>query len=213
MYCSYYNNCFSDCLIDITKLDEKHPLFLTSNTHDIIYPEPETQTLSFKANENFNLDCPGTGKVEAEGATFDRTVSATCVSDGYVGIENEKYNVSNVVCSRRITSVARFTSNICWKHYREIEVGLELPGKKFKQLYTTCYDDETKNIVYSTFQLTKEIDYQTSGNSRPGWTEGKFYNLSTKLNQLYTNPVQRKTINRQIGLSDDDTTYVKSTGK
>ncbi|CAG9864603.1 unnamed protein product [Phyllotreta striolata] len=202
-----------DCLIDIKKLQQNHPLFLTQDSNDLIYPVTQTSTISFNTRDSFELECPGSGKVKAEDQTFGEKVVAKCLADGVVGIENQRFNVSEVECTRKVSSTARYTKNTCWSQHSEIEVGFKLASGKFIRVYNVCFDEETRNVVYSTFNMTRDIGYQTAGNTRPAWSEGKFYKLpGVKMDELYNNDVQRQTINRQLGLPEEDTSYVKPHG-
>ncbi|KAG5888062.1 hypothetical protein JTB14_010038 [Gonioctena quinquepunctata] len=202
----------TECHMDIRQLQERHPLFLSVETNEILYPNIGSSIINLNSDEIFELDCPGAGNIQVGDHIIGEIVLARCVSGWDVEIFGEIFNLSTIVCTRRITSVARYTGQPCWQRYREIEIGFQIQDGRFLHEMTICFDDAERNVIYSQFLLTKQIGSQTTGNTRPGWTEGNFYNLAVRLNNLYVNAMHRTTINRQLGLADDDTKYVKATG-
>ncbi|KAJ8971736.1 hypothetical protein NQ314_000549 [Rhamnusium bicolor] len=209
-------NCFTipgdvkatGCQINIKVLPANTPLLLTSKTREVIFPNLGTSFVNLAQNEKIDLDCPGTGNIQAGGATIVGIAEATCVSGWDFQISGRQVNISSVLCSSRITSTARATGKTCWGKGIEIEIGLQLHDGRFIQQYTSCFDDVARNVLYSRYFLTNNIENQLTGGTSPSWSEDTFYNLGARVNNIYPIATHRVTINKQLGLPDGDLKYV-----
>lgn len=166
-----------------------------------------------KIGETIQLDCPGTANLVAGDLVTREVIYATCISGWFFDIGGHAIDISSIQCASRITSVARYTGATCWGTGREVEVGLQVRDGRWLQLMTACFDDVARNVLYSRYYLTRQIGTQITGGTSPSWTEGDFYNLGARLNNIYPIANHRVTINRQVGLPDGDFKYVKATGK
>lgn len=185
---------------------------MSLTTRDVLYPNYGSSFVTLKTGETVQLDCPGTANLVTGDLITREVTNATCNS-GWIFDTGHDVNISSTLCSSRITSIARYTGETCWDIGREIEVGLQVRDGRWLQLMTTCFDDVARNVLYSRYYLTKQIGTQTTGGTSPTWTEGDFYNLGVRLNNIYPIANHRVTINRQVGLPDGDFKYVKATGK
>lgn len=186
---------------------------LSLATKDILYPNYGSSLVTLANGESIELDCPGTANLLAGDLTTREVTSATCQSGTSLNVAGNTVDISTLLCSSRITSVARYTGASCWGIGKEIEVGLQVRDGRWLQLMTTCFDDVARNVLYSRYNLTKQIGTQVTGGTSPTWTEGSFYNLGVTVNNIYPIANHRVTINRQVGLPDGDFKYVHASGK
>ncbi|KAJ8983027.1 hypothetical protein NQ317_014324 [Molorchus minor] len=200
------------CQIDIRQMPLNTPLLLSLTTKDIIYPEPEGSIIYLSRNDQLQIDCPGAGSILVNGTTITEITTITCVSGSYFEIAGYLVDIATVVCSSRVRSNAYYTGNTCWRIGKEIEVGFDIQDGRFLQQYTTCFDDILRNALYSRYILTRQIGEAITGGTSPTWQEDDFYNLDARVNNIYPNVAQRPAINRQLGLDEDDITYVRPTG-
>ncbi|XP_050311028.1 uncharacterized protein LOC126746740 isoform X2 [Anthonomus grandis grandis] len=204
----------SVCQINIRDLPQRKPLLRNPRTQRILLPDQAgSSVITLRAGEHMEIDCPGSNIVVDSSLTIGEIADAQCVSGTTLRIQNRVVDFGSVVCSRRVASVARYTNAACWnRRGREVEVGFLFTDGHFIQEMTTCFDPVSRDVYYSLFDLLHQIGDQNTGGTRPGWTEGTFYNLGVRLDNLYPNAPQRITINRLVGLPDESTKYVQPTG-
>nr|QCF41178.1 DNA/RNA non-specific nuclease 1 [Cylas puncticollis] len=201
-----------DCQINIRGLPQRKPLLRDPTSKTIILPDAAgSSVITLKTGNRIEIDCPG-ANILLDSLSLGEITDAVCISGTIFNIQNKRVEFGSVVCSRRITSIARYTGDKCFEKGKEIEVGFQFSDGEFVKQMTTCFDENTREVYYSLFELSHQIGDQNTGGTRPSWTEGNFYNLGARLNNLYPNAAQRSTINQQLGLSDDDVKYIKPTG-
>lgn len=83
---------------------------------------------------------------------------------------------------------------------KEIQIGFQIDTARFLNVITVCFDEAKRDPLYAYYNLTKYIDSYDTTVDRPSFSEENFYNLSEKLNTLYTKTLQRETINGQLEL-------------
>ncbi|XP_018561279.1 uncharacterized protein LOC108903541 [Anoplophora glabripennis] len=206
------NTRSAGCEYHINQLPNHTPLVLSLSTKEILYPNYGSSFVTLASGESVELDCPGTANLLAGDLTTREITNAKCRSGTTFDIAGNSVDIGTVLCSSRITSVARYTGASCWGNGREIEVGLQVRDGRWLQLLTSCFDDVARNVLYSRYILTKQIGNQITGGTSPTWSEGTFYNLGVTLNNIYPIANHRVTINRQVGLPDGDFKYVQASG-
>ncbi|KAJ8921977.1 hypothetical protein NQ315_008614 [Exocentrus adspersus] len=202
----------SGCDVHINQLPANTPLLLSPATKDLIHPDYGTSIISLQKGDTIELDCPGSGNIQAGGLVLVGLVTATCESGWDFNVGGASVNISTVLCSSRITSVARYTGKTCWSSGKEVEVGLQVSDGRWLDILTSCFDEVNRHVLYSRYLLTKLIGNQVTGGTSPSWSEGDFYNLGVRVNNIYPIATHRVTINRQVGLPDEDFKYVQASG-
>ncbi|CAG9765124.1 unnamed protein product [Ceutorhynchus assimilis] len=202
------------CHINIRDLPQRKPLLRDPSTLNLLLPDNAgSSIITLSPGKEFEIDCPGSNILVDDNLALGEVAIAECVGGSQVLISNRRVDFSTVVCSRRIASVARYTGKRCWNNKgKETEVGFVFTDGHFIREMNTCFDPMTRNVYYSLFEMSHQIGDQNTGGTRPGWTEGAFYNLGTRLDNLYPNAAQRSTINSLVGLPNDSTKYVRPTG-
>lgn len=110
-------------------------------------------------------------------------------------------------CSNSI-STAKYTQNKC-NGGEEAVIGFSIDDNRFVNQMNVCFEKSNQTTLYTNYDL---VPWKSSFQTKPRFpVEDKgFYNVGTnKLFDLYTRKVQRVTINRLIGLPDNDKTYIK----
>ncbi|XP_060531085.1 uncharacterized protein LOC132704828 [Cylas formicarius] len=201
-----------DCRVNIRDLSQRKPLLRNPESKTILLPDAAgSSIITIRAGCFIEIDCPG-ADILVGSLKLGEVTEALCISGTKFRVQQKLIQFEDIVCSRRINSIARYTTHKCFERGLEIEIGFKFSDGNFIREMTTCFDEDTREVYYSLFELSHQIGDQNTGGTRPSWTEGNFYNLDTRLNSIYPNAAQRSMINRQLGLSDNDTKYVKPTG-
>ncbi|KAJ8961882.1 hypothetical protein NQ318_021500 [Aromia moschata] len=207
------NTKAAGCQIDTRQMPLNTPLLLSLSTRDILYPDYGGSVINLSRNEQIEIDCPGGANLVVAGVTISELSIATCVSGLEFAIAGQVVDFSTVLCSSRIRSAAYYTGSNCLGTGKEIEAGFDIRDGRFLQQYTACFDDQARNVLYTRFILSKQIGAAITGGTSPTWQEDDFYNLGDRVNNIYPKVAHRATINKLIGLAEDDTKYVHATAK
>lgn len=155
-----------------------------------------------------DIGCPN-GQVQTSYDTFSAAVQATCVSGNQFQINEKEYTFEDIVCSQNPYHTAKYTLQTCELDNFEAEIGYFMNNTFIRQI-RLCYDPRTQNTLYSEFEMPASIGYHQSGVPRPSFIQDSFYDVGdTTVNTLYTQNVQRQTINNLLGLPANSTKYVQ----
>lgn len=173
-------------------------------------PEDNDGTISFNAGDIIHLACPGSNvTLNSEVQNFV-TTPAVCVSDSTFSIQNVNILFSQVSCTEYARHIARYNGKTCQSKYKEFEIGFDLETR-FLVHIVGCFDDVNQITLYTWFNLTSTIGGSQTNVARPSFTEGDFYHVgSYDVNTLYIRTVQRKTINKMLGLNNTSTKYIQN---
>ncbi|KAJ3666466.1 hypothetical protein Zmor_001907 [Zophobas morio] len=197
----------SGCAINLSNLDPE-PIVVSTSNYEFLYPELDTSTIAIAADETVVISCPG-GKLTLGSTAAGTTITATCQSGTTFTTDGDTFNFNQITCSRNPFHTARYTGNSCEAGGREIEIGFILTDDSFARQILICFDEKNLNPLYSTFDLTRSIGAHESGVDRPSFIEDDFYNLATRVNDLYVRGGQQATINGLLGLPADSTKYIE----
>lgn len=174
-------------------------------------PSFKNGTIFFRNNETIRLYCPG-GYLTVNSQSINRNV-ANAICSG--GIQFKLEGISKTVpfdaidCTTFPVHVARYANKTCSnnKTNQLIEVGFDLkPG--FIVNYAVCFDTVLQRALYSTSNMSSMIARMELV-QRPQFVQGQFFNVGNKsVNSLYVQNVQRSTINKLLGLSNNNYTYI-----
>lgn len=198
---------FLDCIFSISNLSTNYPLILQSNNIDFLYPDFGTRNITMAKGDSIELSCPQS----TLSATNTTTATATCQSNLNFNINGCIVAINNITCVQTPASIARYTGKKCsTSNIKEIEIGFNIDTNRFLRVISICFDETNFDTVYSMYNLTKFIQSYETNVNRPSFTEGNFYNLSEKLNNLYTKKNQKININKQLNLAEDSELIIGS---
>lgn len=177
--------------------------------HDHLYLPNDNGTFTFKKGEIVNVTCVGGDVVLNSAVLVNQTnIAAKCTSGLEFEINQKAVNISQVNCTANPSHFATETGRNCpGTNYTEIEIRLDVEPP-FSSHLISCFDHGSKNVVYTWYNLTSKISGQSSLNRESAFTEGTFYNLTLDVNILYTKSRQARTINKLLGLSNNNPKYV-----
>lgn len=205
------------CNISINNNDigDPQPLLLKPNGTDynpFYLPEGTTDNIIFQSGDIINMSCPGGKVITNSIATNFTTIAAKCVKDKQFEVLGKPILFNLINCTDYPQHTARYTGNNCSGNYKETEIGFDLlDSNRFLRHIVTCFDDLTQNTIYSWFNLTAKIGGYQKYFPRPSnFLQSGFYNIHG-VDRLYTRTDQRNTINKLIGLSENDTKYIHPT--
>lgn len=188
----------------------KHqPLPIKSNDNSIIYPKHGYTTLSLSTGDTIDLVCPG-GKVVLNSVSSSDVVHATCVSGKTLRIEGKQYQWYEIHCNTLITATSRFTNRTCANDAKEAEIGFHLQDGRFVKQILVCFDTEKERTLYTHYEIVSSINKEAYGTPRPFFEQDNGFFHVGSVNTHYLRGIQRKTINRQLGLANTNTKYIRN---
>lgn len=156
------------------------------------------------------MACPGGHLVIGNITTHVARASATCRGGKLFSINDEIVAFTEITCTVYPWHTARYTGNTCGTRYKEIEIGFDVEDR-FLLHMLICFDEDNQNTLYSQFNLTKAIGGFQFGFPRPRFLQRNFYRVP--VNWLYTRFQQRITINRLLGLNENDPKYIHASNQ
>lgn len=184
---------------------------LVFDRNNILIEPAKDGSFTFTNTDEIYIACPGE-HIKINGSNTKTTsTNITCVSGVNFLVNGVSGQVpfNNIDCTNYPHHTARYTGRNCLNNtnYKEIEVGFDL-NFGFLKSYEICFDVPNQNSLYSTFTLSYHIKGSQVGTPRPDFIQGPFYNVGASVNSLYVRNGQRKTINKLLGMPDNDYTYV-----
>lgn len=152
------------------------------------------------------VSCVGGNVIGDFRATNQSNLQIKCLAGLQFEIEKELVNVTRLNCTQYVTHFASETGGTCGGNYTEIEIKFDVP--QFPSHLMSCFDHNSKNVLYTYYNLTAHISGQTSLSRESDFQEGTFFNLTLAVNILYMKQTQARTINRLLGLSNTNPKYV-----
>lgn len=187
------------------------PLMLHPN-NSLIEPSLKDGTFVFKSNEVISLNCPGEHLKINNVNTKMSQLNATCSGGVKFNVQtiNDAVAFDSIQCTNFPHHVAKYTGKNCLNNsnFKEIEVGFNLTSV-FLRSYLICFDGVNQNTLYSTFNMSYMIKGNQVSVPRIEFIQGQFFDVgNTNVNSLYVRGLQRRNINKQLGMTSNNYTYV-----
>lgn len=105
---------------------------------------------------------------------------------------------------------ARETGRKCSDKYTEIEIGFEI-SSGFIKVLSVCFDEDKRDALYSTYNLSKSIGQEQHSVPRPGgFQDGGFYpGLKPHISTLYTKKHELQTLATLLKSNDLASEYLQ----
>lgn len=184
----------------------------TDPQNAFILPVDKTGTLSFKSNEQVDINCPGGFINISNTVKTESQAIATCRTDNNFELLGIFVPLSEVKCTTYPKHEARFSGQKCvGTDLQKILIGFPVSQYEFLPQITVCFDTIQKNAVMSMYTLSHAIGGYQVNYPRPDFSDGGFYDLPESVKTLYTRKHQREVINTALGLPVGNYKYVHDT--
>ncbi|XP_050090538.1 uncharacterized protein LOC126574394 [Anopheles aquasalis] len=179
------------CSVNFTALPgPEQPLILIPKTEKFYYPVDETRKIEFTKGQSVELVCRDGFKV----FPTIREITVECDSGDQFLYGGTPYTFSDLSCTNYWLSSARVTQQRCFNDSVVVQVGFNLASSnRWVNVFDVCYDEKLYHTHYVLHKMTRANGGYQSGNPRPGWFQGDFYQ-EVNINTLYTVNKQRETL-------------------
>ncbi|ETN61458.1 deoxyribonuclease I [Anopheles darlingi] len=179
------------CSVNFTALPgPEQPLILVPASEKFLYPIDETRKIEFEAGQSVELACRDGFKM----FPTIREITVECVSGLQFRYGGTPYTISDFSCTNYWLSSARVTQRRCHNDSVIVQVGFNLvASNRWVNVFDVCYDEKLYHTHYVLHKMTRANGGYQSGNPRPNWFQGDFYQ-EVNINNLYTVNKQRETI-------------------
>uniref|UniRef100_A0A182FVL6 DNA/RNA non-specific endonuclease domain-containing protein n=1 Tax=Anopheles albimanus TaxID=7167 RepID=A0A182FVL6_ANOAL len=179
------------CSVNFTALPgPEQPLILIPTTEKFLYPLDETRKLEFTKGQPVELAC----REGFKAFPMIREITVECESGVQFRYGGQLFSISDLSCTNYWLSSARVTQRRCYNDSVIVQVGFNLEGSnRWINVFDVCYDEKLYHTHYVLHKMTRANGGYQSGNPRPGWFQGDFYQ-GVNINNLYTVNKQRETL-------------------
>ncbi|XP_063228958.1 uncharacterized protein LOC134534394 [Bacillus rossius redtenbacheri] len=204
----------SGCAVSVNKgLPSPQPLLLVPGGArgglGFKLPAVPGDSVHFAAGERVELACPGANNHLPAVGSGAAVVTAACVSGSTFLVNGVKHEFDKLSCSVLPSHTARLTGRRCASNrYEEIEIGFVVAGI-FYNILEVCFDNTLGNVIYTQFDMAKNIGGVQLGFPRPSWLSGSFYPAFNP-NTFYTRNRQIATVGSILGSAELGSKYVSS---
>lgn len=185
------------CTLSVrTDLPSPQPLLINPGTATFYRASDSVGTLSFEANQQVLLACPGSSNYITIKGSGTREVLATCVSGNTFSVDGTSYTFSELKCN--VYPVEEdISSGSCLSGKTLIKVGFTI-STGFADVYQACHDVALAHTIYTKFVLTTDAAGFQIGIDRPDWSSGGFFS-GLNPTDLYRRATQRITFTDLLG--------------
>ncbi|KRT84821.1 hypothetical protein AMK59_2322 [Oryctes borbonicus] len=196
------------CNISIKNdFNDRPPLLIATkfNRTDFVLPTTSSEIINVKEGNFIGVFCPGSNVTLSDVPIRENLTRLECRYDKFYLHNGTSVNFATIACSKSLKSVAQYTGKSCLKRYKEFEIGYRYQ-RDFLTLIRGCFDKVHKITLYTVSAITKAINYAKFAIPRKAyWSKGSFF-AGVRINRAYIRSNQRNVINRQVGLSNQNST-------
>lgn len=190
-----------------------HP-FLVDNQNNVILPvlQQSDRIVSLNAGQKVTAACFGPDNLilsSGNKAAFDQT---TCIKDSklYLNTFDVELTYSELGCKSQNKDVLIEKGKCANGEGTIISDGWKAEGLNFIPLYEMCHDKKRALNYFSTnYIVGRSANTFEKGNKRPTFSQDIYY-PGLKVDSLYTQKEQIKTISKIVGSADLAATYVSN---